>query len=158
VVPPCGGDAQVDWHSWSEAQCDVQTPPLLDPPLPLLLPPLVLPLVDPLPLPEPDPELPPEPVLELPELPPDVEPEVPPELPPELDPEPLLPVRSSRTSYVEPPSSPKSVVSPAPHPTRTAPDPKAMTEQSNANLMGTPFLCEVSPATHCRNALSIPGW
>ena len=152
VAPPFGGDAHVDWHSWSDVQCDVQMPlpPLLDPLLPLL----VLPLVEPLPLPEL-----PEVVLELPELLPEVEPELPPDVLPELDPEPLLlPVRSSLASYGEPPppSSPKSPVeSPLPQPTTTAADPKAMTEQSNATLMGTPFLCEVSPAMHCRNGLSL---
>jgi hypothetical protein len=116
-------------------------------------------------LPELDPELVlelPELVLELPELPLDVEPEVLPEVLLEVllevDPELLMPVRSGRASYDGPPSSPKSVESPAPHPARTAVDPKAMSEQSNATLMGTPFLCEVSPATHCRHALSLPGW
>jgi hypothetical protein len=160
VAPPFGGAAQVDWHSWSEVQCDVHTPPLLDPPL---LPPL--PLVDPLLPPELDPELVlelPELVLELPELvlelPLDVEPVLPPDVLPVVDPELLMPVRSGLASYDEPPSSPKSVASPAPHPARTAVDPKAMSEQSNATLMGTPFLCEVSPATHCRHALSLPGW
>jgi hypothetical protein len=122
-------------------QCEVQTPP------PLLPDPLVdPPLVDTLPLPEPDP-------LPLPELP-----ELPPDDPPELDPEPLLLVRSCAASSDGPPSSPKSLVtSPEPHPTTlAAAEPKAMTEQSNATLMGTPFLREVSPATHC--GTDYPSW
>jgi hypothetical protein len=121
-------------------QCDVQTPPLPDP-----LPPPDPPLVDTLPLPEPDPE----PLPELPELPPDEA--------PELDPEPLLAVRSWGAS-IEPPSSPKSLVeSPAPHPTTlAAAEPKAMTEQSNATLMGT-FLREVTRDA-LRNGLSLLGW